>query len=80
MNDLVGFGVIRGLGILSLFDVLYHLPEEGMTVVLILHHQHLQHKPQAPTPTHTHRHTVNFIKTSHAYLKQQSEAVYMHKP
>ena len=46
---LVGLCVIRTLCILGLFDVLYHLPKKGVTVVLVLGHQHFQHEPQAPT-------------------------------
>lgn len=45
---LIGLGVIGCLSILGLLDVLHHLPEEGVTVVLVLCHQHLQHEPQAP--------------------------------
>ena len=45
---LIGLCIIRTLCILGLFDVLYHLSKEGMTVVLILGHQHFQHEPQAP--------------------------------
>lgn len=50
---LIGFCVIRTLCILGLFDVLYHLPKKGMTVVLILGHQHFQHEPEAPTYINT---------------------------
>ena len=55
-----GLGVVRTLGVFALLDVLHHLPQEGMAVVLVLGHQHLQHEPQAPgdqrevtTPEHS---------------------------
>lgn len=50
---LIGLCIIRTLCILSLFDVLYHLPKKGMTVVLVLGHQHFQHEPQAPARINT---------------------------
>lgn len=73
-RNLVGFGVLGGLGVLSLFDVLHHLPEEGVTVVLVLHHQHLQHKPQAPKPPHTHRHTLSSFHFSWTCLAKDPQA------
>lgn len=46
---LIGLCIIWTLRVLGLFDILYHLPKKGMTVVLILGHQHFQHEPQAST-------------------------------
>lgn len=51
---LVGLCIIRTLSILGLFDIFYHLPKKGMTVVLILGHQHFKHEPQASIYEHTH--------------------------
>jgi hypothetical protein len=43
-----GLHVVGTLRVLALLDVLHHLPQEGVAVVLVLGHQHLQHEPQAP--------------------------------
>lgn len=48
---LIGLSIFRTLCILGLFDVLDHLPKKGVTVVLVLGHQHFQHEPQAPAQT-----------------------------
>lgn len=48
VTNLICLWVIWGLSIFCLFDVFYHLPQERVTVILILCHQHLQHEPQAP--------------------------------
>lgn len=45
---LIGFGVAGSLGIFRLFDILHHLPDEGVAVVLVLGHDDLKDKPQSP--------------------------------
>lgn len=58
---LVGLCIIRTLSILGLFDIFYHLPKKGMTVVLILGHQHFKHEPQASIYEHTHTRKINIL-------------------
>lgn len=43
----IGFCIVGRLRILGLLDVVHHLSQKGVTVVLVLGHQHLQHEPEA---------------------------------